>query len=152
MRSFLIVCTSLLFSTSAIAAEPDVKQEIEKVVATYSDHFSKKDAAAIATLFTKEGFVVNPAGVHPDVAKYYETAFSNGFDKLDSRVTRVSPMADGTALVVGEANVTGKKPQSGEPIEFRAVWTTVNVRDGGQWKIRMLTTVPKPPAPPTTKQ
>jgi hypothetical protein len=129
MRSFLIVCTSLLFSASAATAEPDVKQEIEKVVATYSDHFGKRDAAGIASLFTKEGFVVNPAGVHPDVVKYYETSFSNGFDKLESTVTRVSPMADGTALVVGEARVTGKKPQSGEAIEFRAVWTTVSVRD-----------------------
>jgi hypothetical protein len=44
----------------------------------------------------------------------------------------------------GEARVTGKS-EKGDPLELNVIWTAVDVRENGQWKIRMLTSVPKPP-------
>jgi hypothetical protein len=43
--------------------------------------------------------------------------------------------------------VTGKS-EKGDPLEVNIIWTSLDVRENGQWKIRMLTTVPKPPPPP----
>lgn len=46
-------------SKPAIAAETDLKQEIEKIAAAYAHSFNKQDAAGIADLVAS-GFQVNP--------------------------------------------------------------------------------------------
>jgi hypothetical protein len=48
---------------------------------------------------------------------------------------------------MGEYRITGKN-QSGAPIEIVGLWTSVDVREGGKLKIRMLSAIPKPPQPP----
>ena len=40
------------------------------------------------------------------------------------------------------------KNDKGEPLDLTAVWTALMVPENGQWKIRELTSFPKPPAPP----
>jgi hypothetical protein len=35
----------------------------------------------------------------------------------------------------------------GEPINMTVLWTATDVQEGGQWKIRMLTALPKAPPP-----
>ncbi len=50
-------------------------------------------------------------------------------------------------LAVGEYHITGKN-QSGAPLDATGIWTATDVREGGKWKIRLLTAIPKPPQPP----
>jgi ketosteroid isomerase-like protein len=93
------------------------------------------------------GVLVNAAGMQADIAKYYEGAFKAGFDHNEVTVDQAWPLGADTALVMGEYTISGKN-QSGAAMESAGRWTAVDVREGGQWKIRMLTAFPKPPQPP----
>ena len=140
-RSLLVV--SLLLTSTAVMAEPT--DDIKKLVAIYGEHFAKKDAAGIASLYAKDGVLINANGVNSDIVKYYEGAFKNGLERLDGKVDQVIPLGEAVVLSNGETQVTGKNPTSGEAINMAVVWTAVSVQEGGQWKIRMLTALPKAP-------
>jgi uncharacterized protein (TIGR02246 family) len=148
MRIFYILSFLLALSLPAAAAEPDqnLKQEIAKLVSTYSENFNKKDPAGIASLYAGGGMLINTAGVQTDIAKYYEGAFKAGVDHLEGAVHQVWPLSGDMSLATGESRITGKN-ESGAPIDQTIIWTAVDVREGGQWKIRMLTAFPKPPPP-----
>jgi ketosteroid isomerase-like protein len=150
MRTFEAVCISLLLSAvPATAADQNLKEELGKVTSAYEQHFNKQDAAGITSLFTKNYLRVTQNGIEPDNTKYYEGAFKNGMNHLKITTSDVQPLSENMALRTGEAQVTGKS-EKGDPLELNVVWTSVDVRENGQWKIRMLTSVPKPPPPQTT--
>lgn len=46
-----------------------------------------------------------------------------------------------TAIAKGKYRFTGKT-SNGSPIEVAGLWTAAYVRDGGKWKIQMLTAIP----------
>src|SRR3954449_13469599 len=60
---------------------------------------------------------------------------------------QVWPVGNDTAIAMGEFRLTGKN-QSGAPIEAAGIWTSVDVREAGKWKIRMLSAIPNPPPAP----
>jgi uncharacterized protein (TIGR02246 family) len=142
LRSVLIV--SFLLTSTVVMAEP--AQDIKKLATTYQDNFNKKDAAGIAALFAKGGFLVNANGVNSDIAKYYEGAWKNGLERMEITVDQVLPVAEAVAVANGEARISGKNDK-GEPINMTVLWTATDVQEGGQWKIRMLTALPKAPPP-----
>jgi ketosteroid isomerase-like protein len=146
MRTFGAVCFSLLLSAIPATAS-DLKEEIGKIGSAYEQHFNKKDAAGITSLFTKNYLRVTQNGIEPDNTKYYEDAFKAGLNRLEVKTTEVQSLSENTALVTGEARVTGKS-EKGDPLELNVIWTAFDVRENGQWKIRMLTTLPKPPPQP----
>jgi ketosteroid isomerase-like protein len=148
MRTTYALCFLLAASSlPAAAAEKDLKQEMEKIASAYAESFNKQDAAGIAALYATGGVHVNQAGPTTDVAKRYEGAFKAGFNHNDLTVSQVWPLGNDAAISMGEYNLTGKN-QSGAPIEAGGIWTAVDVREGGAWKIRMLSAIPKPPQPP----
>lgn len=131
----------------AIAADEGLKQEIEKVGSAYAASFNKQDGAGIAALYAPGGVHVNPAGPRSDIAQFYEGAFKAGFDHEEVTVDQVWQLSPDTALSIGQYKITGKN-QSGAAMETGGIWTATDVRDGGTWKIRMLSAMPKPPQPP----
>jgi uncharacterized protein (TIGR02246 family) len=146
MRISYILGFFLALSLPAAAAEPDqnLKQEITKVASAYAESFNKKDAAGIAALYASGGVLVNAAGMQADIAKFYEGTFKAGFDHNEITVDQAWPLGAEMALSMGEYTISGKN-QSGTAMETSGRWTAVDVRAGGQWKIRMLTAFPKPP-------
>jgi ketosteroid isomerase-like protein len=147
MRISYVLCLLLTgFSVSAASAEADLKQEVQKIAATYSENFDKQNAAGIAALYASGGQQVNPAGPTTEVAKRYEGVFKAGFNHLDITVNEVSPLGADMALGLGEYHLTGKD-QSGQPLDATGRWTAVYVVEGGARKIRMLTALPKAPPP-----
>ncbi|MFG3598127.1 YybH family protein [Bradyrhizobium sp. RDI18] len=145
MRTFRAVCFSLLLSAvPATASDQNLKEEIGKIGSAYEQHFNKKDAAGITSLFTKNYLRVTQNGIEPDNTKYYEDAFKAGLNRLEVKTTEVQSLSESMALVTGEAHVTGRS-EKGDPLELNVIWTALDVRENGQWKIRMLTSVPKPP-------
>jgi uncharacterized protein (TIGR02246 family) len=139
-----------IFLTSRVslpAAAADLKQEVEKIGSAYAESFNKQDAAGIAALFATGGVHVNPAGSRTDIAEFYQGAFKARFNHEDIAVDQAWPLGADTALALGEYRITGKN-QSGEPIDVGGRWTSVDIREGGNWKIRMLTSFPKAPQPP----
>ena len=107
------------------------------------DCFGKQDAACIAALYTKDGFIVNPSGKH-EIPVYYGNAFRAGLNKLEATVDEVWQIDNDTPGAMCKFRVTGKKDR-GEPMESAGVWTAAYVKQDGQWKARMLTAAPIPP-------
>lgn len=150
MRMPFVLCVSILaFSAPAAAAEADqnLKQEVEKIAAAYAESFNKHDSAGIAAQFASGGVHVNPAGPRTDIAEYYEGAFKAGLDHEEITVDQVWPLGNDALVAIGQYRITGKN-QSGAPIETGGVWTSTDIREGGKWKIRMLSAMPKPPPQP----
>jgi ketosteroid isomerase-like protein len=137
------------FSVPAVAADADqnLKQEVDKICTTYAESFNKQDGAGIAALFATGGMHVNPAGPRTDIAQYYEAAFKAGLDHEEIAADEVWPLGSDAILGIGHYRITGKN-QSGAPIETAGIWTSTYVREGGKWKIRLLSAMPKPPQPP----
>jgi uncharacterized protein (TIGR02246 family) len=141
------------FEASAQQVDQNTRQQIEQVVAAYHDNWNKHDAAGIAGLYTKDGVLVTQA---PKVVKTgpqeieqnYKNMFSTNPPHHDSApVNQLSPLGPDMVMSVGEYHFTGQG-QSG-PTKLDGHWTAVYVREGGTWKIRLLTAVPDlPPAPP----
>jgi ketosteroid isomerase-like protein len=151
MRAFGAVCFSLLLSAvPATASDQSLKEEIGKIGSAYEQHFNKKDAAGITSLFTTNYLRVAGGGVVADNTKYYEDAFKAGLNHLEVKMTEVQALSENMALATGESRVTGKS-EKGDPIDVTVIWTALDVRENGQWKIRMLTSLPKPP-PPQSQQ
>jgi hypothetical protein len=82
-----------------------------------------------------------------DNIKFYEGGFKAGFNHLEIKLTEVQPLSGDMALSTGESRITGKT-EKGDPLDATVIWTALDVRENGQWKIRMLTSVPKPPPQP----
>lgn len=149
MRWQYVLCSVFIaFTTQAMASDtdPNLKQEVEKIGAAYAESFNKHDAAGIAALFATGGMHVNPAGPRTDIAAFYEGAFKAGLDHEEITVDQVWPLGGDALLAMGQYRITGKN-QSGAPIETGGIWTSTDVREGGTWKIRLLSAMPKPPAP-----
>ncbi|MET0444918.1 MAG: DUF4440 domain-containing protein [Pseudorhodoplanes sp.] len=146
MKAYAVLCSVLLVAAAPVSAsesETELRQAVSKIAASIADYYSKKDAAGIASHFARGGVFVNAAGQH-DVAKYYEQSFKAGFDRNDIIVDDVWSLNPDTAIVIGQFKLTGKNPNSGNALEVSGRWTAVDVRENGQWKIRMLTSAPKP--------
>ena len=146
MRIPYVSCFLLAVLLSMSAAAADLKQEVDKLSATYVERFNKQDAAGIAALFAKGGLFVNPMGAHTNIAQTLEGTFKAGLTRLEVTVDQVSPIGADTGIGVGEVILSGKN-QSGEPIRVAFRFTGVYVLEDGSWKIRMLTSLPKA-APP----
>ena len=103
MRSCWIISAILAIvptaSPFAQQSHLDTRHQIEQMVVTFSERYNKQDAAAIASMFTKDA-------------------------------ARVSSAATAISRQRGPLKVDGH-------------WTEVEVREGGVWKIRLLTVSPK---------
>ncbi len=147
MRISYVLCFLMAaFTVPAAAADADLKQEVQKIGAAYSDNFNKQNAAGIAALYATGGLQVNAAGPTTDVEKRYEGVFKAGFNHEEVTVDQVLPLGADMALGLGEYHITGKN-QSGAPLDVTGRWTAVYVLEGGTRKIRMLTALPKAPPP-----
>jgi hypothetical protein len=61
-------------------------------------------------------------------------------------VKQATALGADTMIGMGEFRTSGKNA-SGVAIGDSGYWTAVYARDGGEWKIRMLTALPKAPPP-----
>ena len=95
----------------------------------------------LAALFTRDGVLINSSGRSfgtTEIIKEVERLYKIGFDHEEVTVSQVWPVAEGVAMSTGDFKYTGKK-ENGEPLEFNGTWTAVDVKDNGQWKIKMVT-------------
>jgi ketosteroid isomerase-like protein len=90
MRKLGILGASLFLAPAVPALAQDLRDEVGKVATAYEQHFNKKDAAGITSLYTKNYLRVNSAGVVADNTKLYEVLFKGGFDHLEGKITEIS--------------------------------------------------------------
>jgi ketosteroid isomerase-like protein len=148
MRLSYVFCLLIAVLLSPVIAADDQsgKQEVEKIRAAFTESFNKQNGAGIAELFTKDGVLVNPGGPHTDIAQYYDGTFKAGIDHIDVMVKEVTKLDADNMIGLGEFTTSGKNA-SGAAIGGAGYWTATYVRDGGLWKVRMLTGFPKAPPP-----
>ncbi len=113
----------------------------------YADCIAKRDAACVASLYTKDGVQINPGGVFSDLKTAYENNFKNGTERIEVRPGHFWPINNDLVLGEGETDIFGKNPSTGEATKVTVYWTGIDVRENGQLKIRMLTVGMKPPPP-----
>ena len=116
------------------------------LAATFSERYNKQDAGALANMFTKDAVRVTSGNSAPSVGpqaieKIFKTQFESGFRHIDLEIDQVSPFGTDAAITVGRYEITGRG-QDG-PLKVDGRWTEVEVREGGVWKIRHSTVVPK---------
>ena len=133
-------------SASAQQSHLDTRRQIEQLAATFSERYNKQDAGAIASMFTKDAVRVTSGSSGPSIGpqaieKTFKTQFESGFRHIDLVVDQVSPFGTDAAITVGTYQITGRG--QGGPLKVDGRWTEVEVREGGVWKIRHSTVVPK---------
>jgi len=141
----LAIAAVLAYAASAVAQQPEVqtRQQIEQMVATFTEHYNKQDAPGIASTFTKDAVRLSStaAAVGPQaVEEIFKTQFKAGYNHIDLTVDQVSPLGDDATITIGEYHATGQGQSGLLKVEGR--WSEVEVREGGEWKIRLLTVVP----------
>jgi uncharacterized protein (TIGR02246 family) len=146
MLKALFITTS--FTALALATPvraQDILSEVEKIGAAYADCVAKHDAACVASLYSKDGIQVNVVGeVRTDLKATYEDYFKAGEDKIDGKINYAQPLGNDVAIAAGEVDATFNVEPKLRPL----FWSALYVKEGAQWKIRMLTVGLKPPPPP----
>jgi ketosteroid isomerase-like protein len=142
--ALLCFAMSVPFSTPAFADDADLKRQVAQINSAYMESFNKQDVAGLAALYATGAIIVGPAGARTDITQYFEGIFKAGINHAWTAVDQIWPLGSDTALGLGKYRVTGTS-QSGAPIENAGLWTATYVREGGKWKVRMLTGVPQPP-------
>jgi ketosteroid isomerase-like protein len=146
MLRALIITTSLatIVLTAPLRAE-DFKSEAEKMATAYTACIAKHDAACVASLYSKDGVQINPIGaVKTDIKATYEENFKNGEETIAPTVNYAERLSNDLAMAAGDVDITFNV----EPKQRTLFWSATYVKEGGQWKIRMLTAGIKPPPPP----
>ena len=138
-----LLCIIVALAAPALADDADLKKQLEQLGSAYVESYKKQDAAAIAALYASGGVLVSPLGARNDIKQMYEGLFNAGFNQIEGKTDEISPVGSDAAVAMGTYRATGKT-QSGAPIEDAGRWTATYVREGGKWKIRMLTAVPQP--------
>jgi ketosteroid isomerase-like protein len=139
--AFFLVLASL-FTPAMAADDQSSQQEVVKIAAAFTENFDKQNSAGIAALFAKDGVFVNPTGPHTDVSQFYAGVFKAGINSIEITVKQTTALGADTMIGLGEFQ-TGGKNASGAAIGETGLWTATYIRDGGAWKIRMLTGFPK---------
>jgi uncharacterized protein (TIGR02246 family) len=137
-------------AASAQQVDQNTRQQIEQIITTYHENWNKHDAAGIAGLYTNDGVLVTDrtAGSkkgHQEIEQYYTNLFNIMSHHDSATVDELFPLGGNAVITVGEFHLSGQG-QNG-PIKGDGHYTTVDVLEGGAWKIRLLTAVPNPPPP-----
>jgi uncharacterized protein (TIGR02246 family) len=120
-----------------------LKQELQQINAAYAAGFNNQDPAGIAALFVSGGVHVNETGSVADIEEFYKTAFKRGStSRMEASVDEVWSLGTDVATAVGRAVITGRD-QSGATVERHRRTTATYVREGGKWKLQMLTALPR---------
>ncbi len=118
-----------------------------------NEAFNNKDAGAVAELFTEDGVLVAPDGLFTGrqaIQKRYEDTFQlwpvTIFNDLrDCQLKSI----DNAAWSFGEWG--GSLQSQTGPVFVKGYWSAVYVREGDDWKIRILTLTERPRPTPSTE-
>jgi uncharacterized protein (TIGR02246 family) len=139
---------SLTTSSFGQGVDQNTRQQIEKIIAAYHDNWNSHNATGIADLYTSDGVLVTDrtAGFkkgHQEIEQYYKDLFNRISHNDSATVDELWPLGSNAVITVGEYHLSGQAENG--PIKADGHYTTVDVREGGAWKIRLLTAVPNPP-------
>jgi uncharacterized protein (TIGR02246 family) len=145
------------FAQQTNSPDPQLRQRYIALVKKYGDALNKNDAAAVAALFTEDGVFVTDTGPvigQPAIEKHHSDLFkqihlSNSLITVDEDSPHIIVGTAGNELWAAGAWSATIQGQNFGPIQTKAYWSMI--REGDDWKIRMLASVPAAtPSPKTT--
>jgi uncharacterized protein (TIGR02246 family) len=153
MRSSITVAFAaigLITSASAQQIDQNTRQQIEGIAAAYVENWNKHNAEGVAALYAKDGVLVTATGAVRSGPQELEQAYQSSIKTFPRHngqtIEQISPLGKDAAIRIGEFHLSGQGPNG--PTKLDGRYTAVDVREGGTWKIRLLTAVPiTPPAP-----
>jgi uncharacterized protein (TIGR02246 family) len=149
MRSSITVAfATLALITSASAQEIDQnhRQQIERIAAAYVENWNKHDAAGVAGLYAKDGVLVTAAGVRSgpqEIEQSYQSTMKTFPQHNGQTIEQISSLGNDADIRIGQFHLSGQGENG--PTRLDGRYTAVDVREGGTWKIRLLTAIPNPP-------
>ena len=149
--ALLTVCLAIPAAAQQLS-EQQVRPAIESLLETWDTAANRKDAAAVAALYTEDAMRVTPRGIsygraaiEKDLVETFKVT-SNIADKVQ-KVQVVGEMV----LVTATWSATLQSKDG--PIQARGFWGGVYVRDGDTWKTRLaIINRALPPPQQETKQ
>jgi ketosteroid isomerase-like protein len=140
--------------------EPTPSEQDHQLVGTFNqkidEAYKNNDAATLAAFYAEDAVLVTDTGLiygRDAIEKMYadlfkQVHFSNHLGKVDQYSPRI---IGNERWDTGEWSATIQvQGQKGDPIQLKGYFGCIDIRDGDDWKIRMLTynttSAPTPPA------
>jgi ketosteroid isomerase-like protein len=128
------------------APDPELRQMIDGFAKKYAEAVNNNDAAAIAAFYTEDGVFVTSDGPkygREAIEKLYTNLFRQfHFSNYSSKADQYSPHLIGTGgnetLEIGEWSCT-IEGHDGSPIQLKGYYSSIDIREGDDWKINMVT-------------
>jgi ketosteroid isomerase-like protein len=134
-------------------ADPQTTQKLLALGKADEEAHNKYDAAATAALFTRDAVYSTPGGTvigrqaiqkwYTDLWQYFHP--TNYIAKTDGNAYHLIGTAGNEVWATGETTQTGYDTRNGEPFPVRLVWLCILVREGDDWKLRMVAFGDTPP-------
>jgi conserved hypothetical protein len=132
------------FAQQTSTSDPQTTQKIRAISRAYDEAVSNNDAAAVAALFTEDAIFVSDRGPiygRQAIQNWYTGVFQswhprNHIGKPDGNAPHIGTAGD-EAWETGEWSETGQG-KAGRPIQIKGYWSTIDIREGDDWKIGML--------------
>jgi ketosteroid isomerase-like protein len=144
MRFFMMLLAALCVALPAYAkmSDAEARKLAEAMSDTFNADWNKGDAKGLAALFTENGTLITPAGrLTGTDAIENDLAHAAGKSVHTTTVDEAHPVAGGASWAAGSFKVEGP---NGHPA-FGGYWTSLYVRSGGAWKMRLLMINATPP-------
>jgi uncharacterized protein (TIGR02246 family) len=131
------------FAQQTNTPDPQLHQRLVALVQKHADAMNQNDATAAAALYTDDAVYVTDSGPingREAIEKYYVDLFQKvHFSDHVVTVDQDSPHiigTDGKEMWATGGWSTTVQAQSGDPVQLKGYWSVV--REGADWKIRML--------------
>jgi len=138
------------FAQQTNTPDPQLRQRLVALIRNYDEVFNKNDAPALAVFFTEDAVFVTETGPiygREAIVKHFadlfqKVHFSDHIGKPDEYSPHIIGTAGNEVWASGGWSATIKGQDFG-PTQIKGYWSVI--REGDDWKIRMLTTNVSPP-------
>jgi ketosteroid isomerase-like protein len=126
------------------ASDQQATQKIRAISKAYDEAVNNNDAAAIAALYTEDAVFVNDRGLvkgRQAIEQWYADVFKSGWKPKDhiGHPDGTQPHVVGMmAWETGQWSETGQD-KNGGPVPIKGYYGALDIREGDDWKIQMLT-------------
>jgi uncharacterized protein (TIGR02246 family) len=158
MRRFTLALgfAAISFFIGHAWSQESPENAVRKLATDFSAAFNKHDAEAIAALFAQDGIFVPANGKivrgRDEIKAYHQTSFEGGAKEHSAPVLEVHQLKSADAVYALGTFGFAIPKKDADPVKIGGSWTAVDVKEGDQWRIKLLFASVPPPPPPTASK